>query len=408
MNKRLVLIFCLLFFTCILIPAADFGLILDQNADYGGFVRTAGDFADGTFAYSGIFIPRVSALLGDVADIFISAGFETSFNEKWFFVPELLRTELSIYSGMVDFTIGRMFYSDPLGFIADGLFDGMSLALLSEAGTFSLGAWYTGFLYKRRANIAMTYEEALSYAIPFEYNDFFNTYFAPRRFVAALGWEHLGGSVQKMVSVLGQFDLNNGFNFSGESLLHSQYLIGKFSIPGNLLSFDLGGALGLIQYGGEPGMSFAAELGITLTPPASFPNRLSFLGRYSTGNAGGQVSPFQPITVKTQGEILGAKLSGISFVSLDYAARLHRTLSLGITSSCFIRSDLETYMTYPTEENSGGYFLGTEFFGRLLWSPLSDLQFNLGGGAFLPALGNAARSADISWRAELNAVISLR
>jgi hypothetical protein len=139
-------------------------------------------------------------------------------------------------------------------------------------------------------------------------------------------------------------------------------------------------------------------------PPAPFENRLSLLGRFSSGVAeDGSLAAFLPITTAFQGEILKAKLSGLSMVSLDYTARLHRACSASAASSYFIRSDLGTLPNYGTE----GYFLGNEFFGRLLWSPVSDMQINLGGGAFLPVLGDAAPKADVQWRVELNVILAL-
>ena len=403
MNKKALVIF-LFVFSCSLLPAADFGLVLDQNADYGGFGNR------NTFTYSGILTPRLSIMLGNIGDVFFSAGIEASYNEKWSYVPELLRTEISLFQGILDFTIGRMHYYEPLGFIAEGLFDGAQFSITGESGKLSLGVWYTGFLYKRRANIAMTQEELQSYAVSLDYNDFLSTYFAPRRAVYALNWEYLGWPAQLRLFALGQVDLSNGFNFSGSPLLHTQYIAGKVSAPGNVFSFDLGITLETIQDDGKFGMAYAAEFRAAIMPPADIPNRLSFLARYSSGKS--KNSPFlafQPITTKGHGEIINAKFSGLSILSLDFMLRPHKTFSLGITSSYFIRSDLETYMLYPvSEQNNSGYLLGDEFFGKFLWNPVSDISFNFGGGVFLPFLGNVAPSADSSWRAELNAVISLR
>jgi len=42
-----------------------------------------------------------------------------------------------------------------------------------------------------------------------------------------------------------------------------------------------------------------------------------------------------------------------------------------------------------------------------LWSPASDLQINLGGGIFLPSLGNVAPNEKNFWRIEINAIFSL-
>ena len=384
-----------------LLSAFDWGLVLDQTANYGGFGN------DSSFAYSGSLIPWFSTLLGDNSDIYVSAGIQASYSGAGIIVPDLLRTELSFYSGFMELKAGRSYYTDPLGFIAEGLFDGARASFFSGAGTFSVGAWYTGFLYKKRADIIMTSKEMEAYVLELDYNDFVNTYFAPRRLLAALDWEHLSlGTamvMQAQVSLLGQFDL------SGKDTLHSQYAVGKITFPFNLFSLNMGGSLELIQEGSDFCTAFAAELGAALFLPIALQSRLSFLARYSSGGLGnsGMVA-FKPLTAKTQGEILKAKLSGISMLSLEYLLRLHNAFSAGISSGYFIRNDLKTYSGYPAlGENSKGYFLGNEFFAWVLWSPYSDFQLNLGGGLFLPSLGDAAPEADISWRVELNAILSL-
>jgi len=397
MNSRFKLLCSLILAFCPLLPAWDFGMFLNQETGYGGIG------SDGIFDYSIGVVPRVTGLIGQTGEFIISGGFELNYNDGWDYVPELLRTELSFHSGAWAFEIGRMYHSDPLGFIAEGLFDGAKLAYNSEAGTFSVGAWYTGLLYKKRANIALTPEEHEANNAPLDYDNFGGTYFAPKRFLGALGWEHLGGPVQARASILGQFD------FIGEKPLNSQYAVVKLTVPVKAFSFDLGGCLELLQNDGEFKTAFAAEAGIAYTPPAMFKSRLSLLARYSSGrDRDGQLVAFAPFTSKSQGDILGAKLSGLSVISLDYVVRLHSAFSASLTSSYFIRNDSETFTAYPLSgDDSNGNFLGNEFFARLLWSPVSDLQINLGGGIFLPSMGNAAPKADSLWRAELSVVFSL-
>ena len=393
-------VFCfLLFFTASFAFAFDFGLILDQNADYGGY----GD--SGSFGFSGSLLPRFSALLGESTDIYASAGFKAVYNEvgEWTFLPELLRTELIFYTSNLEFKVGRTYHSDPLGFIAEGLFDGARLSLDSEAGTFSFGAFYTGLLYKGRANILMTQADREIYTRSLDFANFSDSYFAPQRFAASLGWERLslGGPLEASAALLAQFDL------SEEAPLHSQYLVGKVSWPGYLFGLDMGGSLELIEEGGDFGAAASAELGIHLTPPTRLSNRLSLLGRFSSGCVEGtKILAFQPVTTKNQGEILKVGPSGLSIVSLDYLIRPVNVFSAGLKSTCFIRSDYETYGVYPISGEGGGYILGTEFFGMLLWHPFSDLQLNLGGGMFMPSLGNANPEAEVSWRVELNVVVS--
>jgi hypothetical protein len=128
------------------------GLVLDQNAEYSG----AGE--ERVFAYKGIAIPRVSGLLGESAEFLVSAGFNYK-NEPWEYISELLQTGLTGRAGGLEFEFGRMQYADPLGYITNGLFDGIQFTFNTDAGNFSAGAWYAGFLYKKRVNIEMTEAE---------------------------------------------------------------------------------------------------------------------------------------------------------------------------------------------------------------------------------------------------------
>jgi hypothetical protein len=387
MSERLLILFLLL--PCLSLWAVDFGFILNQSAGYGGIGK------DGLFDYSIAAVPKVSGLIGTTGDFIVSGAIEAGYDESGSFVPELLRTELSFHPGDWAFEIGRMYHSDPLGFVAEGLFDGVKAAYNSELGTFSAGLWYTGLLYKKRTAIEMTDEETEAYNTALDFGDLQGTYFSPKRFIAALAWEHLGGAIQARASVLCQFDLYS------DKPLHSQYALVKATMPLASFSFDLGGCLELLQDDGELGSAFAAEAGVAFTPNTSIKNRLSLSARYSS-------SAFLPFTSESQWNILRVKHSGLSLIKLDYAARLHPAFSAGLTSTYFIRNDLETYNGYPLSAEDGeGYFLGNEFFARLFWSPASDLQANIGVGVFMPSLGDAAPKADNYWRVELNVIFSL-
>ena len=389
----------LLVFPCAFLPAWDFGLIMDQNASVGGVGN------DRDFEYAVSMVPRFSTPVGSNADFTISAGLEVNYLDKWAFVPELLRTELFWRKGSVGLTVGRMYHSDPLGFITEGLFDGAKVSLGTGFGTFSAAAWYTGLLYKKRANIEMTAEEYAANNTALDYGNFIDTYFAPRRLLASVGWEHLSlwGPLAARVDLLGQFGLSG----PGKDSIHSQYLAGKANMPLGAFAFAIGACLEFIE-AGDFSVAFAGELGASWLPPTRLKDKVSFLGRFSSGVAGGSVSAFLPLTTVSQGSIIEAKLSGLSMLSLDYVLKPVESLGLGITSSYFISSDLGTYSGYPVSgKKSGGHFLGNEFFFRALWSPVSDLHFNLGGGFFLPKLGNAARSADAAWKVELNVVLAV-
>jgi hypothetical protein len=103
--------------------------------------------------------------------------------------------------------------------------------------------------------------------------------------------------------------------------------------------------------------------------------------------------------------VLRAKISGLSVVEADYTARLNKTFALELTASYFIRNDLVTYQGLFVEKPE--HFLGGEAYGQLIWNPTSDLQFNLGGGAFLPKLGNTSPDSKPLWLVNLNIIFAL-
>jgi hypothetical protein len=405
-NIGLFISIMLIFFMGLSLPAQDFGIILEQNLNIDAR-RPAWD--DTQYEYSGILMPRFSAFLGDNGEIVLSAGINygpdpVSFSRPWVFVPELLRTDIAMRFGMAELKLGRMQYTDPLGIIAKGLFDGLRFSYDTKAGTLYAGGWYTGFLYKKRAVIEMTDDELQHKYAELDYNDFANTYFAPRRVLSSMGWVHpsLGGSLSMQVAILGQFDLT-------DAELHSQYLTARLAVPTRNFIFDIGGCFELLEVSGEFEKALAAGLGLTLILPTRLEKHIALRGYFSSGVIGdNSIGAFLPLTTIPQGNLLQAKLSRLSVISLDFLARLSHTLSTNLCASHFVRSDLGTYTSYPVSgTDSDGYFLGTEFFGRLLWGVSSDLQINLGLGAFLPSLGNAAPKADMLWRAEFNVKFSL-
>jgi hypothetical protein len=401
-SKALLFFGVLLLLLPALVWAADFGVIAEQRLGYGGVVDN-----DNGLDYIAVLLPRFSTLLGDNGIFHISAGFAARYErEEWAFAPELLRTELFWLFDFGTLRAGRIHYSDPLGFIADGLFDGAHFTFDTMIGSFSAGAWYTGLLYKRRANIAMTGNELLSLSTEIDYDNFGDTYFAPRRFVAALDWEHpslFEGFLRTRFSILGQFDLT-------DEELHSQYLTAKFSLPVWAFTFDLGGSLGLMQLSGEQKLTFAAQFGAAWMVPTPFPSQLSLVGRYASGISedGTTIDAFRPLTITRQSPILQPKIPGTSMILLDYSVRLNRSVLMSLSSYYFIRNDLYTYGGYLIDaEENNGHFLGNEFFARVFWSPVSDIHFNVGGGIFLPSMGNVTPRSENAWRVELGLTISL-
>ena len=393
MKKTILLLFIIMIsFYGTLLWAGDFGLLLDQNLALSG----AGSETD--ISYTGILIPRFSILIGENGGLYVSAGANIQ-NDPWIVIPELLRTDFYWRFAASEIRLGRMLYADPLGYIANGLFDGAQYSIDTNIGTFSAGGWYTGLLYKKRANITMTPEEYKSNEDPFKYSEFLDTYFAPKRIMASLSWEHpsISDLFSLNFSILGQVDLSS-------SNLHSQYAILKAALPYNSFVFDLGGSFGLIENDGDLGIGLSGDIGVAWLLPTKIEDRLSLLGRFTSGvTENGKVKLFLPITTVLQGYVLKEKLSGLSLISLGYLGRFHRTFSAGLYSTYFLLSDSGIY----TASENNGHFYGNEFFAHLIWSPVSDIQANLGAGVFLPSMGNVAPDADAFWRIELSLTISL-
>jgi hypothetical protein len=408
--KKIALLLLLVPFYAGVTGAFDFGVLLDQTLSASGI---AGD--DAAVDYSASLIPWLSTPIGDSGDLFVSAGLTGSYeNKKGFFVPELLRTEFSwCFSNAFRLRAGRLAYADPLNFVVSGLLDGAQLFYSTEVGTFNAGVMYSGLLYKKTTQITMNFGDYISYYSTLDYGNFADTYFASRRMLMTIGWEHpaLMELVRLRSSFTGQFDVNAR---GPDTAYHSQYLTVKAGIPLQQVSLELGGALETMQDMEQEGVhkvgvALAGEFGVSWTPPTVFQSQLSFTGRFGSGRTEtGSVAAFVPVTTMEQGYVLKAKLSGLSALNLDYTARFRQALSASLDLTYFLRHDLGTYMGYPASvADEKSYLLGGELFGRVIWSPVSDLRLNAGGGVFLPAMGNVAPDAKPLWRIELNLILAL-
>jgi len=392
-------LFILLTFTA---SAFDFGLTTYQSFS----ADNAND--NDNYEYKADIIPSFSFFFGDKSELFVSLGMTIGTTGEFYCLPELLRAEYSLRLGALGLRLGRISYKDPLAFITDGIFDGVQFSCDTSVGTFSLGAWYTGFLYKRNADITMTAKDMEAYNAPLDYNDFANTYFAPKRFLVSLDYDHpsIREKIHIKSAVTAQFDLTEKGKYN------SQYFTLKLIMPVKSFSFELGGSLQTAEFETENAqneitdefnIAFAADAGVYWTLPTPFTSRLALTGRVASGNSGGTVGAFIPITTKVYTDIYQPKLSALTILNLNYTGRLLKTLGASLSASHFIRNDLGTIRPDKKE----GYSLGTEFFARFIWSPLSDIQLNLGGGVFLPVLGNVNQNDKAQWRVETTLVWAL-
>jgi len=388
------------FFCSLSLNAADFGLVYNQKVDV---TVPVSDLGETNSDISGVLFPWFSVPLAEGSVFYFSAAVNYD-TDPFEIIPELTRTDLTFNLGYANISFGRMFYTDLLGIIADGLFDGARVSIITGNGNIRFGAWYTGYLYKKRNEITMTPKELHSMYVKVDYSDFADTYFAPPRTLAAIEYDHpsVGGNLSLKTSIIGQFD-------SGDDKLNSQYFSVGVSFPVNSFIFDIGGCFELIEYNNKTSPAFAADIGLTYILPTKLEKQIKLSGRYSSGVSEDEsVGAFLPLTTIPQGDVIDAKLSGLSLLSLDFIGRLSKPLSTNVSFTYFIRNDLGTYSYYPVlGTNSDGHFVGAELFGRLVWNITSGARMNFGTGVFLPKLGNAAPDASMLWRTKLNLILSI-
>ncbi|MDR0312908.1 MAG: hypothetical protein LBI14_04865 [Treponema sp.] len=396
---KLFLAFFIFHFSIFFCSALDFGLLLNQNLGIG---NEAASIKDG-FEYRADLWPRITYLIGDSGELYASAGLTLGINGNTpSFIPELLRTDFFYSFDTWGIRVGRMEYSDPLGIITTGLLDGARFSYYSMFGSFGVGVWYTGLLYKKNANITMTDADSDIYNAALD-GDFFNTYFAPKRLLVSLDWEHpsIADMLRLKAAITAQIDLS-----SSAKKYHSQYLTVKATLPVDSFVFELGGSLEIAESDNFK-IAYALDFSAYWTLPTTFSSRLLLTWRYASGNTNGTIGDFRPVTGKFYGIILKARLPAISMLAFNYTARINRSMGMSLDMAYFMRTDLGTYTMYPVSTDDNGYLLGLELYGRFVWSPLSDLQINIGGGAFIPALGNAGPKEKLKWHLGLNAVIAL-
>ncbi|MDR0452288.1 MAG: hypothetical protein LBH15_04535 [Treponema sp.] len=376
----------------------DFGLIVNQKA-----LLADEDTSSAAIEYTGTAIPWLAAPLGGKADLYVSGGLSAHYDdEAWKSLPELYRSEISVNPGPgFRLEIGRIPFRESLSFVCAGLFDGLSAGFTVGGGRLRTGLFYTGLLYKKAAYIYMSPADQADYSNK-------DSYFASRRFIAALTWEKtsvfntLGGL---SFSGLCQFDLNDT-----ETRIHSQYLEAQYTAPLGARFNTVSGAVieAAEESGKDPYAAFALSAEIQWLLPTALSDVLTIGVRFSSGAWNDGLGVFIPVTAEAQGKILRPMFSGIALAEAAYSARLHRTLQAMVSGAYYLRTDKSTYRSPGMDASSASPLLGAEFYGALNFSPFHDLLFSLGGGVFLPQTGKVF-SADtgIKYRLELTAGISL-
>jgi hypothetical protein len=392
--KRLALVFIL--FGASFAFSLDFGLLLDQSIEA----------ENKYFSYAPVFIPWFSLYDEQGMSLFLSGILSLKYNNfddgvsdndglrKPYLLPELSRFSFTWQSGQISIEAGRVDYIDVLGQTASGLFDGLRFKTAIPIGNVSVGAFYTGLLYKETAKILMTANDAAEYANPVES---FNDYRASKRIFAFgrlnmpfLEYHNL------FFEVLAQFDLNDN-----DEKLHSQYTqLALEFFTGNNMKISGGFVFETMENGDNDFTAAFGALAVFETDmPGSLNDRLKITAKFSSGPLDETFTSFIPLSSITQSMIFPGTFSGLWMAKINYAVRL--------LPSLFVETNISYFGRTYNEAGSDGNLYGGEIWASLAWQPLEDLRVTLGGGVFIPGTGNAypART-DTMWKINAGLLLS--
>jgi hypothetical protein len=402
MKKRLATV--LIFFITAAAFSADFGLTLGTEGEYAGGLAAEG------FSFTGNLSPWFSAAPAETINVYVSGKMTFEYGESqepqgsYFF--EVERTEMNLRPVPGFFlTLGRLRFQDNAGLVASGLFDGAEGSLNLGVCRLSLGAFYTGLLYKETAKIIMTPSDLERYGKPLD-TEGLEGYFASRRVLLALTGEFpdLMPWAGLTAQVIAQFDINDASDF-----LNSQYL--EFRFAGELadsLYGNLGGAGELAQGPDEGWGSMAAFTGVDWELPGAFQDLFSAEFLWTAGRADNTIRAFTPVSGKNAGRVFDAGIGALMRTGLSYHARPLSDFSFEVGAAYFIRADLETLGDPDLDGDSSSRLLGGEVYGSLVWAPDPAFRLSAECGAFFPGLGGAYREdAPVKWKANLGLIVSL-
>jgi hypothetical protein len=397
---------CVILMMCIAAAAfgADFGLILGTDGAYAGSLNPDG------FSVTASAAPWFFAVLTETINVYVSGKMAVDYEEKgelpetYFF--EMERTEINLRpaSGLY-INLGRGQFRDPAGLIASGLFDGAGGSVNLGVCRLSLGAYYTGLLYKETAKIIMTAHDLERYAKPLDAEGL-EGYFASRRVLLALTGEFpdITSRMSLSAQALAQIDVNEG-----SEKLNTHYGELRFAVePADVLHITLGGVGELVQGPDEVRGSAAALAGADWEVPGTLPDLLSAEFLWTGGNISDTARAFTPVSGTTAGRIFDAGIGALMKAGLLYRARPAPEISVDAGAGYFIRTDIETLWDADLDGGSESRSLGGELYGSLVWAPDSVFRFSAGGGMFFPGWGGAFREdAPIRWKVNFGLIAAL-
>jgi len=379
--KRLLFVSILLLLTACFVFSYDFGLLVNQQIEV----------SNSSFGYIPAFVPWFSLNGSNGLSVYASGYFSLKYNnyndnnedENGWRNPVLL-PELSRFSAAYRinprFSIeaGRIGYSDTMGLAALGLFDGLRLEADLGKGKLSVGAFYTGLLYKETAMIIMTESDIESYLEPWDFSNFGN-YFASKRLLASLRYDMPIFEYHILtLEALAQFDLNGT-----EETLNSQY--GSMMIelfPQGKVGLIFGAVFEtMLDSNGDFNMAIGALARYRMDAPTPLNDGINVIAKFGSGLWNDTFTAFLPVSSPAQGIIFPGNICGLAVFSADYTVRLHYTVSAETAFMYYMRSYNDVL--------AKGNLYGGELQASVAWQPLDDLRLTVAAVVFFPGMGNA-------------------
>jgi hypothetical protein len=303
---------------------------------------------------------------------------------------------------MLAVRLGRLRVSDPATLVGIRRIDGLQIDFSKGQLDLGLDCGYLGLLSGQEMRILLSGSDIVDYEA--------DRYLAPPRLYSALRARFVelfaGQDLQALVA--SQFDLRQG----QPDRVHSEYA--EILLEGPLaIGFDyqVGGVFELIHRLAETNaneIAGSAKLKLGWSEPAAANSKVNLIVDWASGTAGA-LSPYAPICSDTAGESFDAVFSSLLRFKLAYAFLPARGLRTTLNASGFMRSSVsdqledEQYILDSTQS-----WLGEEFAADLVWTPLSDLRFEIKGSCFLPARGVTFQPDTAPrWNASLAATINL-
>lgn len=319
------------------------------------------------------------------------------------------------------FTLGRLHFSDPTGYVLNHRLDGLKLDIGWTASSFSAGVGTTALLQKPTSAVVMSLLDVLSLSDG-------AVRFAPPRLIATFEFRArglvagqdvtLGAVVQEDLRPDDQLtpEFQTVFDPIGGGLMDTQYLslmisgaLGRGFFHRTYYSLNTGRTL---TYRDDPdsstGSSYQytqilghlAGLELSIFLPQALNSRIRIGGQFSTGdddaddyydgNTDELFTAFVPISAGGFSDVFTLQPGNSSHVAISYSLRPLSGIGLDILQTEL--SSVSYFRTSgggPVSEGAvnaamAGTYIGTEIDLKIVAQPFSDLRFVLGGGLFLP------------------------